>query len=75
MPRRSPPWDDPDPDRHRTGLPSNSPGKEVTPASEDVMASIDGSASRSELVIADVSRENAWLSVDEQSATVLKEWC
>jgi hypothetical protein len=75
MPRRSTPWDDPDPDRHRTGLPIDGPREEVTPASGDVMASIDGSASRSELVIADVSRENAWLSVDEQNATVLKEWC
>jgi hypothetical protein len=54
-------------------LPTN---PEVTPtASADVMASIDSSASRPELVIADVSRENAWLSVDERNATVLEEWC
>jgi len=75
MPRRSTPWDDPDPDHRRTGLPIDGPGHEVTPASADVMASIDGSASRPELVIADVSRENAWLSVDEQNATILEEWC
>ena len=75
MPRRSTPWDDPDPDRRRTGLPIDGPGQEARSASADIMASIDGSASRPELVIADVSRENAWLSVDEQSATVLEEWC
>ena len=73
MSRSSTPWDDPDPDRRQTGLPTN---PEATPtASADVMASIDSSASRPELVIADVSRENAWLSVDERSATVLEEWC
>ena len=44
-------------------------------SSPDVMASIDASATRSELVIADVSRENAWLSVDETDAPVLEEWC
>jgi len=38
--------------------------------SPDIMASIDSSSSRSELVIADVSRENAWVSVDETDATV-----
>ncbi|MES3160732.1 MAG: hypothetical protein PPP55_04070 [Halorubrum sp.] len=73
MSRSSTPWDDPDPDRHRTGLPLDPD----TPAgaSPDVMASIDSSESRPELVIADVSRENAWLSVDETDATVLEEWC
>jgi len=73
MSRSSTPWDDPDPDRHRTGLPTDA---DTTPrSSPDVMASIDSSTSRPEFVIADVSRENAWLSVDETDATVLKEWC
>jgi len=39
------------------------------------MASIDSSAARPEFVIADVSREHAWLSIDESTATVLEEWC
>jgi len=73
MSRSSTPWDDPDPDRHRTGLPMDSDVDVET--SPDIMASIDASATRSELVIADVSRENAWLSVDETDATVLEEWC
>ncbi|WP_281195596.1 hypothetical protein [Halorubrum sp. F4] len=73
MSRSSTPWDDPDPDRRRTALPTDA--EPTGPSSTDVMASIDSSSSRPELVIADVSRENAWLSVDEQNATVLEEWC
>ncbi|SMO38269.1 DUF7556 family protein [Halorubrum cibi] len=73
MSRSSTPWDDPDPDRRRTALPTDA--EPTTSSSTDVMASIDSSSSRSELVIADVSRENAWLSVDERNATVLEEWC
>jgi hypothetical protein len=73
MSRSSTPWDDPDPDRRRTALPTD-PSVESADA-PDVMASIDSSSSRSELVIADVSREDAWVSVDETNATVLKEWC
>ena len=73
MSRSSTPWDDPDPDRRRTALPTDA--ESTAPSSTDVMASIDSSASRPELVIADVSRENAWLSVDERNATVLEEWC
>jgi hypothetical protein len=73
MSRSSTPWDDPDPDRRRTALPTD-PTLDADD-SADVMASIDSSASRSELVIADVSREDAWVSVDETDATVLEEWC
>ena len=73
MSRSSTPWDDPDPDHRRTSLPTD-PALD-TEESPDVMASIDSSASRPELVIADVSRENAWVSVDETHATVLEEWC
>jgi hypothetical protein len=73
MSRSSTPWDDPDPDHRRTALPTDPTlGADDSP---DVMASIDSSASRSELVIADVSRENAWVSVDETHATILEEWC
>ncbi|WP_418281797.1 DUF7556 family protein [Halorubrum sp. DTA98] len=73
MSRSSTPWDEPDPDRRPTELPT---GAETIPTpSTDVMASIDASQSRPELVIADVSRENAWMSVDETDATVLEEWC
>ena len=73
MSRSSTPWDDPDPDNRRTALPTE-PSIE-SPDAPDVMASIDSSSSRSELVIADVSREDAWVSVDETNATVLEEWC
>ncbi|MBP1901552.1 hypothetical protein J2744_001228 [Halorubrum trapanicum] len=73
MSRSSTPWDDPDPDRRRTALPTD-PALDAGDA-PDVMASIDSSSSRPELVIADVSREDAWVSVDETNATVLEEWC
>ncbi|MDZ5812243.1 hypothetical protein U4E84_12910 [Halorubrum sp. AD140] len=73
MSRSSTPWDDPDPDRRPTALPTD-PRLDAGD-SPDVMASIDSSASRPELVIADVSREDAWVSVDEANATVLEEWC
>ncbi len=73
MSRSSTPWDDPDPDHRSTPLPAD-PTLDVA-GSPDIMASIDSSASRSELVIADVSRENAWVSVDETDATILEEWC
>lgn len=72
MSRSSNPWDEPDPEHRGTGLPTD---PEATTSSTDVMASIDSSAARPELVIADLSRENAWLSVDEADATVLEEWC
>jgi len=73
MSRSSTPWDDPDRDRRRTALPTD---RALDAAdAPDVMASIDSSASRPALVIADVSREDAWVSVDESDATVLKEWC
>ena len=73
MSRSSTPWDDPDPDHRPTALPTDPTlGADDSP---DIMASIDSSASRPELVIADVSRENAWVSVDETDATVLEEWC
>jgi hypothetical protein len=73
MSRSSTPWDDPDPDHRRTALPTD-PTLDAGD-SPDIMASIDSSSSRSELVIADVSRENAWVSVDETDATILEEWC
>ena len=73
MSRSSTPWDDPDPDHRRTALPTD-PTLEATD-SPDIMASIDSSTSRPALVIADVSREDAWVSVDETDATVLEEWC
>jgi len=41
----------------------------------EVMASVEESAARPELIIADVSRDDAWLSVEEAEAPVLTEWC
>lgn len=37
----------------------------------EVMAAVDAS----EFVIADVGRDDAWLSVGERDAAVLSEWC
>ena len=37
----------------------------------EVMASIDGT----ELVIAELCREEAWLSVPSAEAAVLEQWC
>ena len=44
----------------------------VTPA--DVMAAIDGQGEAARLVIADVTAEETWLSVLEESAATLTEW-
>lgn len=41
----------------------------------EVMASVDSSSSRPSYVIADVSRDGAWLSVSQTDAPVLTEWC
>lgn len=41
----------------------------------EVMASIDTAATRPELVIADIAKEDAWISVREEEAPVLTEWC
>jgi len=42
--------------------------------SSDVMASVDEGAGTSEFVIADVSRDGAWLSIQLRDATVLDDW-
>ncbi|QLG28450.1 hypothetical protein HUG10_13225 [Halorarum halophilum] len=39
----------------------------------EVMASVDENSS--EFVIADIAREDAWLSVEERDAPVLEQWC
>jgi hypothetical protein len=41
----------------------------------EVMASIDATDSHPEFVIADVSCDEAWLSVAQTDAPVLEEWC
>lgn len=41
----------------------------------EVMASVDPAADDAELVIADLSREEAWLAADADQAPVLREWC
>jgi hypothetical protein len=49
-----------------------------TPVGEsepEVMAAVDDAASRPSYVIADISRDGAWLSVRETDALVLNEWC
>ena len=50
--------------------------RDPTPRDDSqVMASVDESASRPSLVIADISTEEAWLSVRQSDAAVLEEWC
>jgi len=44
-------------------------------ADPEVMASLDPAADDAELVIADLSREEAWLAADADQAPVLREWC
>ncbi|WP_185903214.1 DUF7556 family protein [Halonotius terrestris] len=41
----------------------------------EVMAAVDDASSRPAYVIADISRDEAWLSVRERDALVLNEWC
>ncbi|MBB6647323.1 DUF7556 family protein [Halobellus ruber] len=47
----------------------------VTDASNtEVMASVDSASAQPEFVIADVSRDDAWLSVPVAEAPSLREW-
>ncbi len=49
-----------------------------TPVSEasvgEVMGAVDASSSQPSYVIADVNRDEAWLSVSQTDAPVLTEW-
>ena len=53
--------------------------QEHTPVADgsdaEVMASIDGASGSLSYIIADISRDDAWLSVSETDAPVLAEWC
>ena len=52
--------------------------QEHTPVADgdaEVMASIDGPASSPSYIIADISCDDAWLSVQATDAPVLAEWC
>jgi hypothetical protein len=40
----------------------------------EVMASVDSNRSRSEFIIADISRDEAWLSMREADAPSLRDW-
>ncbi|MEE6210656.1 hypothetical protein U3A55_10870 [Salarchaeum sp. III] len=47
----------------------------AVPASgADVMASIDDEGPEERLVIADVSRDDAWVTIDARDAAPLAEW-
>ncbi len=41
----------------------------------EVMAAVDDADSCPSYVIADTSRDSAWLSVRERDAVILSEWC
>jgi len=47
-------------------------GDATTP---EVMAAVDDADRRPSYVIADISRDGAWLSVRETDAVILAEWC
>ncbi|MFO7834573.1 MAG: hypothetical protein R6V31_11135 [Halohasta sp.] len=53
--------------------------QEHTPVADgsdaEVMASIDGASGSPSYIIADISRDDAWLSVRQRDAPVLAEWC
>ncbi len=53
--------------------PNPTPGTDGS--NPEVMASVDGDDSRPSLIIADVSRDEAWVSVRADHAPVLTEWC
>lgn len=40
----------------------------------DVMASVDDDGSTERFVIADISRDDAWLSMPLSEATILSDW-
>ncbi|ELY26776.1 hypothetical protein GL213_00800 [Halogeometricum borinquense] len=50
----------------------------VTAASDasraEVMASVDSTPARSEFIIADISCDNAWLSMTVEEAPSLRDW-
>ena len=52
----------------------SSAGLGVGPFDPDVMASIDASGCDETLVIADISTDDAWLSIPTGAAAPLTEW-
>lgn len=73
MPSDRTPWEESDGESGATG----DVGTEgsVSAESAEVMASVDESRAGPEFVIADISTEEAWLSVRQTDAPVLEEWC
>jgi len=53
---------------------SDAPSVESPADDENVMASIDASDGEERLVIADLEREDAWVSMESGGATPLAEW-
>lgn len=43
-------------------------------AADDVMASVDGDGAAARFVIADISRDDAWLSIPLTGAAALSDW-
>jgi hypothetical protein len=46
----------------------------LPPATDDVMASVDGDGVAARFVIADISRDDAWLSIPLTEAATLPDW-
>ncbi|NGM68461.1 hypothetical protein G6M89_05460 [Natronolimnobius sp. AArcel1] len=47
---------------------------EPSTESHEVVAAVDDADGRPRLVIANIARDDAWLSVPEQAAASLEEW-
>ncbi|XVH32761.1 DUF7556 family protein [Haloferacaceae archaeon DSL9] len=53
--------------------PDLTPGADVSDA--EIVSSVDSSSSHPAFIIADISRDDAWLAVREMEAPILAEWC
>lgn len=52
----------------------HSDGPTAVDSNAEVMASVDSTPARPEFVIADITRDDAWLSVNADDAPTLPEW-
>lgn len=43
-------------------------------AADDVMASVDDDGTREEFIIADISRDDSWISMPLREAAALPDW-
>lgn len=53
---------------------ASEPGSSESPDERDVVASVDGEGSAQEYVIADITEDGAWLSMQAEDAPDLPSW-